>query len=105
MHTPCRNKAHYSKLVITHEGEHQAKFDSHYDSLDKHRLYVKIDDDIVFIRASAIEMLVREKLEHGRYLFVSANVVAHSTLSHVHARLGELRTALPHASCPASYAC
>ena len=48
-----RNKAHYSKLVITHQGEGQAKFDSHYDSLDRGRIYVKIDDDIVFIRWAA----------------------------------------------------
>jgi hypothetical protein len=31
---------------------------------------------------------VREKLEHKRYMFVSANVVNHPLLSHVHARLG-----------------
>jgi hypothetical protein len=33
---------------------------------------------------------VREKLEHNRFLFASANVVNHPLLSHVHARLGAI---------------
>jgi hypothetical protein len=33
---------------------------------------------------------VREKLEHRRFLFVSANVVNHPLLSHVHARFGAI---------------
>ncbi|KAK9917316.1 hypothetical protein WJX75_003075 [Coccomyxa subellipsoidea] len=53
------------------------------------RLYVKIDDDVIFIQDGAIEALVEEKLR-GRYLFVSANVVNHPLLSYVHAQLGAL---------------
>jgi hypothetical protein len=37
----------------------------------------------------AVEAIVTERL-CGRYMFVSANVVAHSMLSHVHAHLGAL---------------
>jgi hypothetical protein len=48
----------------------------------------QVDDDVIFIAPNAIELLVREKLERDRFLFVSANVVAHTTLSHVHGRLG-----------------
>ncbi len=33
---------------------------------------------------------MREKLEHNRFIFASANVVNHPLLSHVHARLGAI---------------
>jgi len=53
-------------------------------------IYVKIDDDIVYIADGAIAELVREKLR-GRFLFVSANVVNHGILSAVHQELAQLR--------------
>jgi len=57
-------------------------------------LYLKIDDDIVFISEGAIAELVREKLRK-RFLFVSANVVNHGILSSVHQELAQLRWLVP----------
>ncbi len=57
-----------------------------------------VADDVIFIAPNAIELLVREKLERGRFMFVSANVVAHPTLSHVHARLGAWAAPAPGSS-------
>ena len=47
----------------------------------------RVDDRGLHAQDGAIEALVAEKLR-GRFLFVSANVVNHPLLSHVHARLG-----------------
>jgi hypothetical protein len=46
-------------------------------------------DDAALVQDGAIEAIVQEKL-YGRYLFVSANVVNHPLLSHLHAKLGAL---------------
>ena len=67
-------------------------------------VYLKIDDDIVYIADGAIEALVRAKLAlhlgsepsdgsppAARPLFVSANVVNHPRLSHVHQAQGLIR--------------
>ncbi|CAL8463666.1 g3200 [Coccomyxa elongata] len=66
-----------------------AHWQKSYSITRNDHIYVKIDDDIVFIQDGAIEMVVEEKLR-GRYLFVSANVVNHPLLSYVHAHLGPL---------------
>lgn len=58
-----------------------------YGSVQDDRLYVKMDDDIVFIQDGAIEELLEEHLAR-RYLFVSANVVNHPILTAVHNRMG-----------------
>merc|ERR1719473_698179 len=46
-------------------------------------IYIKIDDDILYISDGAIPELVREK-RRGRFLFVSANVVNHGIMSAIH---------------------
>eukprot|EP00884_Botryococcus_braunii_P006949 jgi/Botrbrau1/16255/Bobra.0066s0040.1 len=86
-------------LVDCHRGEYRAVFPKanqgehqwarHYQGLRPNSLYIKIDDDIVFIQDGAIEALVEAKLR-SRFLFLSANVVNHPLLSPVHARLGAL---------------
>eukprot|EP00439_Symbiodinium_sp_Y106_P080977 s1591_g19.t2 len=62
-----------------------------YKSLNEtNTVYVKVDDDIVFLARHAIAELVREKLRH-RCMFVSANVVNHAILSAVHQEHGAHR--------------
>jgi len=43
------------------------------------RYYVKMDDDIVWLADGAIEAMLEEKLR-GRFLYLSANIVNHSSL-------------------------
>ena len=47
------------------------------------RLPLQIDDDLVYIAPDALRNLVAAKLRSD-YLFVSANVVNHPLLAHVH---------------------
>ncbi|CAE7208167.1 unnamed protein product [Symbiodinium necroappetens] len=62
-----------------------------YRSLNEtNTVYVKVDDDIVFLARHAIAELVREKLRR-RCMFVSANVVNHAILSSVHQEHGAHR--------------
>lgn len=65
------------------------RFVGNYEWIPANQIYVKIDDDVVFIRNGAIEAMLQEFLK-GRWFLVSANVINHPLLSFVHARLGAL---------------
>ena len=43
------------------------------------RYYLKLDDDVMWVGEGAIEAMLEEKLR-GRFLYLSANVINHSTL-------------------------
>lgn len=58
---------------------------------DPNAVYVKIDDDIVFMSDAAVPDIVRERLR-ARCSFVSANVVNHAILSAIHQDIGAVRT-------------
>lgn len=55
--------------------------------IDKDTLYIKIDDDIVYIHPNAIQNLIYFTLNNN-YAFVSANLINHCTNSHIHMRMG-----------------
>uniref|UniRef100_A0A7S4R648 Uncharacterized protein n=1 Tax=Alexandrium monilatum TaxID=311494 RepID=A0A7S4R648_9DINO len=61
---------------------------------DPDTVYIKIDDDIVYIADEAIPAMVRERLR-GRCGVVSANVVNHAILSAVHQDVGAIRNFFP----------
>ncbi|CAE8718771.1 unnamed protein product, partial [Polarella glacialis] len=62
-----------------------------YQSLkEPDTVYVKVDDDVVFIEQHAIAQIVRERLR-GRCLMVSANVVNHAIMSALHQDRGAHR--------------
>ncbi|OJD24972.1 hypothetical protein ACJ73_03662 [Blastomyces percursus] len=62
---------------------------------DADTLYIKIDDDIIFIDDNAIPKLVSLKLEHDHSFLVSANVVNGAPLPYHHHRAGAIRPYLP----------
>eukprot|EP00884_Botryococcus_braunii_P021796 jgi/Botrbrau1/82/Bobra.0022s0072.1 len=66
-----------------------------YRSLPRDRLFVKIDDDIVYIHEGTLEALVAAKLQRSELAVVSANVVNHPILSFVHSHLGALMPFAP----------
>merc|ERR1712054_363466 len=57
-------------------------------------VYVKIDDDVVYVAPHAIADMVREH-RRGRCLFVSANVVNHAIMSALHQDRGAHRGFYP----------
>lgn len=61
---------------------------------DPDTIYVKIDDDIVYIADEAIPEMVRERLR-DRCSIVSANVVNHAVLSAIHQDIGAVRSFFP----------
>ncbi len=53
-------------------------------------LYLKFDDDLVWMADGAIERLLSFRLEHPEYLAVFPNTVNNSLCSHLHQRMGLL---------------
>ncbi|CAE7687735.1 unnamed protein product [Symbiodinium sp. CCMP2592] len=84
-------EASWSDLRQDSPANPRHRIPSLYRSLNEtNTVYVKVDDDIVFLARHAIAELVREKLRH-RCMFVSANVVNHAILSAVHQEHGAHR--------------
>jgi hypothetical protein len=55
---------------------------------DSNTLFVKLDDDVIYMHEHAILHLLRFKLTHPYVMLASANVINHSMLAYVHARTG-----------------
>ena len=52
----------------------------HYAILDSDTYYIKLDDDIMYIKPHSFEAMLYEKLQ-GRFMFISANVINHAGTS------------------------
>ncbi|KAJ4144743.1 hypothetical protein LMH87_003614 [Akanthomyces muscarius] len=70
-------------------------FASAYEGMDDDTLYLKIDDDVVFIDDNALLSLICTKLTHPEYYIVSANVVNQPMISWLHWNLGAVLPYLP----------
>jgi hypothetical protein len=77
-----QNKSYFEKRVFPAYYD----FKELYDELPHEDLIFKIDDDIVFIAPNTFENMLKEYLINN-LIVLSANVINHSFLSHVHARM------------------
>ncbi|KAF4998332.1 hypothetical protein FGRMN_3212 [Fusarium graminum] len=91
------SEASYEKWQVEMAGEDNfsSGFGNSYDRVEDSVMYVKIDDDIVFLEDSVIPSIVKKKVDHPEYYIVSANVVNQPLLSWVHWNLGAMRPYLP----------
>ncbi|RSL92558.1 hypothetical protein CEP52_013730 [Fusarium oligoseptatum] len=83
------------KIEMADEDNFTSGFGNSYDRVEDDILYVKIDDDIVFMEDSVIPSIIKKKMEHPEFYVVSANVVNQPLLSWVHWNLGAVRPYLP----------
>ncbi|KAF5854750.1 hypothetical protein ETB97_012265, partial [Aspergillus alliaceus] len=58
-------------------------------------VYIKIDDDVVFLDEMAIPRIVQTKIRRPDALLVSANVVNNPALGWLHYHIGAVRPYLP----------
>ncbi|KAH8121914.1 hypothetical protein FP744_10002925 [Trichoderma asperellum] len=68
---------------------------SSYDLIQDDVLYVKMDDDIVYIEDSVIPSIVTTRAEHPEYYVVSANVINQPLISWIHWNLGAIKPYMP----------
>jgi hypothetical protein len=77
-----QNKSYFEKRIFPANYD----FKELYDNLPDEDLIFKIDDDIVFIAPNTFENMLKEYLINN-LIVLSANVINHPFLSHVHARM------------------
>lgn len=66
-----------------------------WTTLQEGVIYVKIDDDVVFMADDAIPRVVSTKLAHPEYLVVSANMINSPLMGWVHYHMGAIHPYLP----------
>ena len=70
-------------------------FSQMYEPCQRGNIYVKIDDDILYIDDWTIQSIVKRKVEHPEYFAVSANIVNNFGVAWVHYHLGAVHPYLP----------
>lgn len=58
---------------------------------DEKTIYIRFDDDIVYVHHEAVSELCRYRLSHREPFLVFANTVNNSICTHIHQRLGAVR--------------
>jgi hypothetical protein len=71
------------------------KFDGAWKICEKGKIYIKIDDDVVFIEDGTIPKIVKRKLENPEYLFVSTNGINQPPLAWTHYHFNAFLPYLP----------
>lgn len=66
-----------------------------WSTLQEGAIYVKIDDDVVFMADDAVARIVTTKLQHPEYLAVSANMINSPLMGWVHYHMGAIQPYLP----------
>ncbi|KAF3073260.1 hypothetical protein Trihar35433_9487 [Trichoderma harzianum] len=82
----------YTKWVID---MNEDGFASSYDRIQDDVMYIKMDDDIVYIEDSAIPSIVTTRAEHPEFFVVSSNVINQPLISWIHWNLGAVKAYLP----------
>ncbi|KAL8704573.1 MAG: hypothetical protein Q9201_002265 [Fulgogasparrea decipioides] len=87
----------YKKRMLADRG---INFGQTWDIFEKGTMYIKIDDDVMFIDTSTIWEMVTMKTAQPEYLLVSANGINNPALSWVHYHLGAIHPYLRELSRP-----
>jgi len=66
-----------------------------WSTLEEGAIYVKIDDDVVFMADDAVSRVVSTKLAHPEYLVVAANMINSPLMGWVHYHMGATHPYLP----------
>ncbi|MCJ1385677.1 hypothetical protein MMC17_008800 [Xylographa soralifera] len=69
-------------------------------AVDNNTLYIKIDDDMVYIHEDAIPRLVHSRLAHSSAFDIAANIINSPLTNWFHARTGAILPYLPEPSPP-----
>ncbi|KAL8779406.1 MAG: hypothetical protein Q9194_001455, partial [Teloschistes cf. exilis] len=69
-----------------------------WEVVERGIMYIKIDDDIMFIEKTAIASLIATKVAHPEHLVVSTNTINSPRLAFLHSHLGAIHPYLPELS-------
>ena len=86
------------KIRRPNQTRRKGDYSAAYEKIEDETMYIKIDDDIVFIEDSVIPSLVHTKAARPDIYVVSANVVNQPMMSWVHWNLGAVKPYMPEIS-------
>ncbi|KAH7129996.1 hypothetical protein B0J13DRAFT_588213 [Dactylonectria estremocensis] len=97
LHRLLESEPAYEKwhIGMAEDDQFASGFGNSYDRIEDDVLYIKMDDDIVFMEDSVIPSIIQKKVEHPEHYIVSANVVNQPLLSWVHWSLNAVKPYLP----------
>ncbi|KAI9741665.1 MAG: hypothetical protein M1834_000049 [Cirrosporium novae-zelandiae] len=84
----------YKKISLHDLGFYNG-FQSVWETVERGVMYVKIDDDVLYIADDTIPRIVTTKLTNPEYHVVSANMINNPLLGWVHAKLGAIHPYFP----------
>jgi len=80
---------------ISSEGIGAAGYNNAWNHMESGKLYIKMDDDVVWMADDTIPRLVTTKIAHPEYLIVSANVINSPLMGWMHYHMGATHPYLP----------
>jgi hypothetical protein len=89
------NPRRYKQFPLPQTNTSDQGYNEAWNMLEPGHIYVKIDDDLVWMAEDAIPSIVTTKLEHPEYLLVSANMVNSPLMGWLHYRMGAVHPYLP----------
>lgn len=93
-----------NRLVSDYPGYRKLRLDDHsyekayenaWSKMEPGAIYVKIDDDVVWLPDDTIPHMVRTKLEHPEFAVVSANMINSPLMGWLHYHMGAVHPYLP----------
>ncbi|KAL8730895.1 MAG: hypothetical protein Q9181_004511 [Wetmoreana brouardii] len=93
----------YSRRNLTDDNGHGSRvtYGQAWEVVERGTMYIKIDDDIMFIEKNAIASLVATKIAHPEHFLISTNTINSPRLAWLHSHLGAIHPYLPELSPPA----
>ncbi|KAL8846006.1 MAG: hypothetical protein Q9221_008868 [Calogaya cf. arnoldii] len=86
--------AGYSRRNVTNG----STYGQAWEVAERGTMYIKIDDDLMFVEEKAIASLIATKVAHPEHLLVSSNTINSPRLAWLHSHLGAIHPYLPQVS-------
>ena len=82
-------------MNLTKEDAEVDPFNHAWGHMERGKLYVKIDDDVVWMADDTIPRMVHMKIKNPEYFMVSANVINSPLMGFIHQHIGAIHPYLP----------
>lgn len=90
-----KSSPRYKMIDLSSEGVGFAGYNNAWNHMERGKLYVKIDDDVVWMADDTIPRLVSMKVAHPEYFIVSANIINSPLMGWMHYHMGAVHPYLP----------
>jgi hypothetical protein len=85
----------YKMVDLSQEGTGFAGYNNAWGHMERGKLYIKIDDDVIWMADDTIPRIVTMKIQHPEYFIVSANIINSPLMGWVHYHMGAMHPYFP----------